>query len=121
MLFWTHRQFALGLPFNAELFNLADAEYWMQKMRDQDDDDDAAKDMIKIPDAFKKDTEWLIWSDSVITYLRSQKGANNASPLAYILRDHEVPTPDTIFPTDIDEKIGRTILAGPQFNTDNEC
>jgi hypothetical protein len=33
MLFWTHRQYSLALPFDAELFNLADAEYWMQKMR----------------------------------------------------------------------------------------
>jgi hypothetical protein len=58
--FWTHRQFALGLPYDAELFNLADAEYWMQKMREQDDADDAAKDLIKIPEIFKKDTDWLV-------------------------------------------------------------
>jgi hypothetical protein len=61
--------------------------------------------MIKTSDAFKKDTEWLIWSDSVITYLCSQKGVNNASPLTYILRDHEVPTPDMIFPRTLTRRL----------------
>jgi hypothetical protein len=60
MLFWTHRQYSLALPFNAKLFNLADAEYWMQKMHDADE---ATKDQIKKPDTFKKDTEWLVWSE----------------------------------------------------------
>ena len=118
-LFWTHRQYSLGLPYDAELFHLADAEYWIQKIRDQEDADDAAKDLIKTPELFKKDTEWLSWSESVITYLRSQKGVNNAAPLTYVLREHDVPTPDMIFATDTDEKIGCTILVGPQFNTDN--
>ena len=116
MLFWAHRQFALGLPFDAALFHLADAEYWMQKMREQEDAGDATRDLIKTPEIFKKDTKWLIWSESLITYLRSQKGVNNAAPLAYFLHDHDVPTPDMFFYTDTDEKIGRTILAGPQFN-----
>ena len=119
MLFWTRRQFSLGLSYEADLFNLADAEYWMQKMRDNEDEDDAAKDMTKMPEPFKKDTDWLTWSENLITYLRSQKGVNNAAPLAYVLRDQAIPSPDMYFPTDIDEKIGRTILAGPQFNTDN--
>lgn len=119
MLFWTHRQVALGLPYPAEAFNIPDAAFWMQKIREKDDADEAAKDLIKAPEIFKKDTDWNVWSECLITYLRSQKGMNNSAPLAYVIRDHDFATPDMIFFNDIDEKIGRTILAGPQFNVDN--
>ena len=113
MLFWTHRQYSLGLPYDAEAFNREDAVYWMEKMREKKEADDAAEDLIKAPEIFKKDTDWQVWSENFITYARSKKGVNNAAPLAYILRDHMVPTVDMIFTNDTDEKIGRTMLAGP--------
>jgi hypothetical protein len=119
MRFWTNHQFSLGLPYDAEMFNLPDAVYWMEKMREQDEADEAQTDLIRAPEVFKKDTEWYAWSETVITYLRSKKGQNNQAPLAYVLRNHEVPTPDMLFSNDIDEKIGRTMLAGPQYAADN--
>ncbi len=59
MLFWIHRQHSLGLPYNAETFNRPDAIYGMEKMREQDEADDAAKDLIKAPEVFKKEMDWL--------------------------------------------------------------
>jgi hypothetical protein len=119
MLFWTHRQHSLGLPYDAETFNRPDAIYWMEKRREQEDADDAAEDLIKAPEIFKRDTDWHVWSENLLTYARSKQGKNNAAPLAYILRDHTIPTPDMTFSNDVDEKIGRTMLAGPQYAADN--
>lgn len=80
-------------------------------MREQEEADDAAKDLIKAPEIFKKEMDWRPWSETLLTYLRSQKGVNNTAPLAYVIREHNMPTPDMIFTNDVDEKIGRTMLA----------
>jgi hypothetical protein len=74
----------------------------MQKICDKAEADEAAKDLTKTPDIFKKDTEWLVWSENLITYLCSQKGVNNAALLAYVLHEHDVPTEDMFFTNDID-------------------
>jgi hypothetical protein len=44
MLFWTQRQYSLSLPYDAETFTQPDAIYWMEKMREQEEADAAAKD-----------------------------------------------------------------------------
>jgi hypothetical protein len=89
-------------------------------MHDADDAaDDAATDLIKAPDPFKKDTDWLTWSESLLTYTRSKKGQNNNTPLAYVLRERDVPVEGATYPTDLDEKIERTLLVGPQYAADN--
>ncbi len=119
MLFWTHRQHSLGLPYDAETFHRPDAVYWMEKKREQEEAADAAEDLIKAPETFKKDTDWHVWSEALLTYVRSKQGKNNMAPLAYILRGHTIPTPEMAFTNDVDEKIGRTMLAGPQYAADN--
>ncbi len=43
MLFWTQRQYSLGLPYDSETFTRPDAIYWMEKMREQEEADAAAK------------------------------------------------------------------------------
>ena len=39
-----------------------------------------------------------------MTYTRTKKGKNNGTPIAYVIREHNIPTPDMTFPTEIDEK-----------------
>ena len=43
MFFWIQRQYSLGLPYDAETFTRPDAIYWMEKMREQEEADAAAK------------------------------------------------------------------------------
>mmetsp|Transcript_28951 Transcript_28951/g.41484 ORF Transcript_28951/g.41484 Transcript_28951/m.41484 type:complete len:289 (-) Transcript_28951:4068-4934(-) len=119
MRFWAQRQFTLGLPFDVETFQIHDAYYWLEKMQEDQEAGDAADDLIKPPEVFKKVEEGIPWSEQLLTYARSKKGKNNATPLAYILREHNVATPDMTFPTELDEKIGRAILAGPLYAADN--
>jgi hypothetical protein len=82
MLFWTHCQPSLGLPYDAEMFNRPDAIYSMESRRGQEEADDAAKNLIKAPKIFKKDSDWHLWSKNLLTYSRSKQGKNNTAPLA---------------------------------------
>jgi hypothetical protein len=68
MLFWTHRQHSLGLPFDAQTFNRPDAIYWMEKRREQEEAGDAAEDLIKAPETFKKDTDWHMEQSLIDVY-----------------------------------------------------
>ena len=98
---------------------MPDAQYWIEKMREDLEAGDAAKVLIKAPEIFKKDSDWCPWGETLLTYLWSKKGQNNGVLLAYIVREHTVVAPDMMFPTDMDEKIGWAILAGPQYAADN--
>lgn len=105
MRFWTQHQFFLSPPYEAENFHMPDAVYWMEKMREQDEAGEAETDLIKLPEVFKKHTNWNPWSENLLTYLQFKKGQNNQAPLAYVLREHDLPAPDMIFINDIDEII----------------
>jgi len=96
-----------------DTFDMADAIYWIEKMQEDEEAGIASDNLIKPPEIFKKDEEWLTWSEQFITYARSKKGKNNGTPIAYIICEHNLPTPDMTFPTETDEKIGRAILTGP--------
>jgi hypothetical protein len=61
MRFWAQRQYTLGLQFDAELFQLHDAYYWLEKMQEDQEAGEAADDLIKPPESFKKVEEWLTW------------------------------------------------------------
>jgi len=119
MRFWAQRQHTLGMPYDVETFQLADAEYWLEKMQENEEAGEAAGDLIKPPEIFKKIEEWLTWSEQFLTYTRTKKGKNNGTPIAYVIREHNIPTPDMTFPTETDEKIGRALLIGPLYNADN--
>ena len=54
-----------------------------------------------------------------MTYTRTKKGKNNGTSIAYVIREHNIPTPDMTFPTEIDEKIGRALLIGPLYNAND--
>jgi hypothetical protein len=83
MRFWAQRQFTLGLPFDVETFQIHDAYYWLEKVQEDQEAGDAADDLINPPEVFKKVEEWIPWSEQLLTYARSKKGKNNATPLAY--------------------------------------
>jgi len=102
--FWAQRQHTLGLPYDVETFQLYDAYYWLEKMQEDQEAGEAADDLIKPPEVFKKVEEWIPWSETFLTYTRSKKGKNNAMPMAYVIREHNVATPDMVFPTELDER-----------------
>jgi len=69
MQYWVNHQHTLGLSYDAETFNMPDAQYWIEKMREDLEAGDAAKVLIKAPEIFKKDSDWCPWSETLLTYL----------------------------------------------------
>jgi hypothetical protein len=49
MRFWAQRQYTLGMPYDADTFQLADAEYWLEKMQEDEEAGEAAGDLINPP------------------------------------------------------------------------
>ena len=54
MRFWAQRQHTLGMPYDIDTFQLADAEYWLGKMQEDEEAGEAASNLIKPPEIFKK-------------------------------------------------------------------
>jgi hypothetical protein len=116
--FWANRMHIVGLPYDIEDVNEPLAEMWVESMKMEKEVADAPGDMVNMPEAFKKDTKWKQWKESVLTYLHSKTGQAN-TPFAYIARKNDWPVPGTIYVTVHDQLVESTILHGAEYNTNN--
>ncbi len=85
--YWTNHQYILGHNYNATSITWQLAVDWIQRMKDEKEVEDVTKataDLIKAPEAFKKDTKWCPWKESVQTYLNAQLGQVQI-PFTYII------------------------------------
>jgi hypothetical protein len=85
-------------------------------MRDEKEEKEIAKmtaDRIKAPEAFKKETKWRPWKESVLTYLNAQLGQ------AYIIRGQDHPIPGMIYTMMHEELVQGTAHHGTEFNANN--
>jgi hypothetical protein len=116
--FWAGRMHILGNPYEIQDVTEPLAEQWAELMKTEKEAATAPTDLIKMPEAFKKDTKWRNWKESVITYLHSKNGQPSI-PLAYILREHEVAPQRAEYATTHDEMVNKAILFGAEYNTNN--
>jgi hypothetical protein len=116
--FWANRMYILGAPSDVGLINEALAEAWHEMRKAEAEAAEAPDDLVKKPEAFKKDTKWRPWRESVQTYLHSKLGQASI-PLAYVIRDLDVPPPNVIYNTVHEQLVNRAIHHGPEFNTNN--
>jgi hypothetical protein len=118
--FWTNHMYILGIPYNLEQVTEEHALLWNSARKSEKE---AAKcisnlDLVKQPDAFKKETKWRQWKESMSTYLHSQNRNANV-PLAYIICENDAPNYDKVYPTIHDQLVECAILTGPEFNVNN--
>jgi hypothetical protein len=79
------------------------------------------EEMVVKPSAgFKKDTKWKSFKEGTIAYLNGIKGKYNI-PLAYIIRENEVPVPNQAYQSEHHRLIEVTPLMGIEFEEDNGC
>jgi len=116
--FWANRMYILGAPFDAALVNEPLAEAWTEVRKTEAEAADAPDDLVKKPEAFKKDTKWRPWKESVESYLHSKNGQASI-PLAYIIREHDLAPPDATYATTHEMLVNRAILFGPEYNVNN--
>ena len=74
---------------------------------------------VKLPDKFKITSKWVVFSETVDTYLNRLRGQGRI-PLNYVIRTIEDPVPGTLYETEQEMLIATAPLLGDQFDLDNE-
>jgi hypothetical protein len=74
---------------------------------------------VKLPEKFKITSKWIVFSETVDTYLNRLRGQGRI-PLNYVIRSIENPVPGTIYHTEQEMLIATAPLVGDQYNLDNE-
>jgi hypothetical protein len=116
--FWANRMHILGAEYPIEHVNEIMADMWTEAMKAELEAAKAPSDIVKMPEPFKKDTKWRAWKESVVTYLHSKTGQATI-PLAYIVRESDIPIPNIIYPTTHDQLVECAVLQGAEYNTNN--
>jgi hypothetical protein len=75
---------------------------------------------VKLPEKFKITTKWIVFSETIDTYLNRLRGQGRI-PLNYVIRSVKILVPGTIYQTEQEMLIATAPLAGNQFDLDNEC
>jgi hypothetical protein len=75
---------------------------------------------VKAPEIFKLNTKWIVFAETVDTYLNRLKGQGRV-PLNYVIRTLDEPKDDVIFATEQELMIATAPLMGDQYDIDNEC
>jgi hypothetical protein len=90
-------------------------------MKDEKDEKEIMKttgDLVKAPEAFKKDTKWCPWKESVQLYLNSQLNQVHIL-LAYIIWEQDNPIPGLVYSKVHKELVQGTVFYGTEFNANN--
>jgi hypothetical protein len=74
--FWCNRMHILGIPYQLNQVTEDLALNWNIARKAEIEATKIPQDIIKQPDAFKKETKWKQWKESMYTYLHSKTGAS---------------------------------------------
>jgi hypothetical protein len=118
MYFWCNRMHILGIPYELDQITEDLALNWNEARKAELEAAKAPQDIIKQPEAFKKETKWKQWKESMLTYLHSNTGQASL-PLAYIVREFDQPNHAKVYNTVHDQLVECAILHGPEYNVNN--
>ncbi len=74
---------------------------------------------VKMPEKFKLTSKWIVFSETVDTYLNRLLGQGGI-PLNYVIRTIDIPVPGTQYETEQELAIATAPLVGDQFDLDNK-
>jgi hypothetical protein len=115
--FWANKRSRLGETVDADMFTLAVAKLYGQKMIAEGAEKETEVE-VKAPDKFTASSKWFVFKEGFETYLTSQHGRGNI-PLSYVIRPLDVFDPNEIFETDHERIIKSVPLIGPDYVEDN--
>ena len=116
--FWANRMHIIGAPYDVDDIDEPLAEMWSESKKAEQEAARTVTDLVKIPEAFKKESKWRVWKESVVTYLHSKIGQASI-PLAYIVRERDLAPPNQVYNTVHEQLVNMAILYGPEYNTNN--
>jgi hypothetical protein len=113
--FWATRRNRLNENINPALFTQAAMEEYGAMMNMVDTDEE---NIVKAPAEYKTGSKWKAFKEGAIAYLNGVKGRHDI-PLAYIIRDNEVPIPNQVYMSEHQRLIEVTPLQGVEYEDDN--
>jgi hypothetical protein len=116
--FRANRMHIIGAPYDVDDINEPLAEMWSESKKAEQEAARTVTDLVKIPEAFKKESKWRIWIESVVTYLHSKIGQASIT-LAYKVREHDLAPPNQVYNTVHEQLVNMAILYDPEYNTNN--
>ncbi len=115
--FWANRRQRLNEPIDPARFNQAAIDSYSRLMNFESQEEDTAA-TVKAPAEFKANSKWKPFKEGVIAYLNSVKGNHNI-PLAYVIRELNIPDPNAIYQSEHHRVISIAPLAGIEYEDDN--
>jgi hypothetical protein len=120
MRFWFKTHVRTNHTIDPQLFTCNVVVSEAIKMVNQAEEATANKESdIKLPEKFKLTSKWIVYAESLETYLNQLKGQGRV-PLNYVIRMIKVPEPGAVFATEQELMIATAPLVGDQFDIDNE-
>jgi hypothetical protein len=97
--------YIIGSTYDVADVNAPLAEMWVESMKAEKEATNVSGNMVKFPKTLKKDTKWRQWKESI--------------PLAYIVREIDIPQPSIVYTTVHDQLVSSAILHRAEYNTNN--
>ena len=111
-------------PVSPDEFDGAQILKWTGRLAEMQEEKKALlDDNNKPPDELKSFSNWVAWEEAFLTYLSRIRSTISEVPLIYLLRDHEVPTPDMLaveYDSIDDDMIATNRMFGPAYRADNK-
>jgi hypothetical protein len=76
------------------------------------------ENIVQAPAEYKTGSKWKAFKEGAIAYLNGIRGKHDI-PLAYIIRDDEVPQPNQVYQSEHQRLIAVALLQGVVFEDDN--
>jgi hypothetical protein len=108
----------LNEPIDAGSFNQAALDAFGHLLAFENNQDDEATTHVKPPTEYKAGSKWRPFKEGAIAYFNSVKGLHMI-PLAYIIREQEIPDPQVVYQSEHHRLISITPLVVIEFEEDN--
>jgi len=116
--FWVNRHMQLNESIESGQFTQAALDAYGRLSAFEANQEEEAAMHVKPPAKYKTDSKWKPFKEGAIAYFNSVKGSHSI-PLAYVIRDKEIPDPNAIYQTEHHRLISVTPLAGIEYEEDN--
>jgi len=116
--YWVNRRTRLNENIDAGNFNQAALDNYGRLLSFEANQEDESATQVKPPSEYKAGSKWKPFKEGAIAYFSSVKGAHNI-PLAYVIREQEIPDPNVVNQMEYHRLISITPLAGIEYEDDN--
>jgi len=108
----------LNETIDAGNFNQAALDTYGCLLSFEANQEDETATQVKLPAEYKMGIKWKPFKEGAIAYFSSVKGAHSI-PLAYVIREQEIPDLTVVYQTEYHRLLSITLLVGIEYEEDN--